>query len=62
MLLIDRYCFEQWKHYYNYTVENSALYVYLPISFKSPHYIIQITDGSVGCIIYGATDISASKC
>lgn len=51
--------------FYNYTVENSKLYLILPISFISTKYIIEITDGAdpdkSSCISYGARAVSNNK-
>ena len=51
---------------YNYTVENSKLYVFLPISFSSSNYCIELTDfsdaeGNSACTSFGAKPISNNK-
>ena len=45
---------------YNYTVENSALYVILPISYAGS-YIAELTDAGLSCITYGISIISSNK-
>ena len=51
---------------YRYTVENSKLYVILPISFSSTNYCIALTDfldeeGNSACSSFGAQPISNNK-
>ncbi len=44
-----------------YTVENSNLYVNLPISFNTSKYIVEVTDVADACATFGASVISKNK-
>ncbi len=52
---------KQWIVNCKYSVENSALYLNLPISFNSFNYIIEMTDMGGACASFGAEKISTSK-
>lgn len=45
----------------NYIVEDSNIYINLPISFTKTPYIVEINDGGGACASFGANTISASK-
>lgn len=44
-----------------YTVENSNLFLILPISFNSTKYIVEYTDNGDACISYGVLKLSSIK-
>ena len=52
-------------HSYNFTVENSKNYLFLPISFNNTNYIVEITDTSdisdPACVSYGVAILNNNK-
>ena len=48
-------------HEYNYTVEDSKLYIILPVSFNNTNYIVELTANSKGVFVCGTRIISANK-
>ena len=46
---------------YNYTVEESKLFIILPISFKSTNYIVEMTDIGQRYHSYSVYRISTNK-
>ena len=66
LLLATDFLEQQWMLNYNYTVENSKLYIILPISFSRTNYCIELSDtmdkdDDSACTSYGAKPISNNK-
>ena len=47
-------------HNYDYTIEDSNLYLNFPISFNSENFIIEMLDAGNACATYGSARISNS--
>ena len=46
---------------YNYIVEESTLYIILPLSFKTTNYIIEMTDRGQRYYSYSVSRVSTNK-
>lgn len=46
---------------YEYTIEESKLYIILPISFKTTNYIIEMTDRGQRYYSYSVSRVSTNK-
>ena len=46
---------------YNYIVEESKLYIILPLSFKTTNYIIEMTDRGQRYYSYSVSNVSTNK-
>lgn len=42
-------------------IDNSDIYVTLPVSFSRNNYKIEITDSGKGCVSYGASIVNKNK-